>query len=81
MWPNCARPSRRFLPFPEFEYREALRLHPRGEVARFLDALDETYADGGPIPPTPLIGEWGRQFAPHDFLYNHPVTNVYLSPR
>ena len=65
----------------EFEYREQIRLHPHGEVAQFMESLDTIYADGGQIPPTPLIGSFGRQFAPHDYIYNNPKTNVYLSPR
>ena len=65
----------------EFEYREDLRLHPNGKAAAFLRALDERYTKIETFPFVRQFGWPGRDFAPHDYIYNHPETRVYLSPR
>ena len=64
----------------EFEYREQLRLHPDGEVARFIKALNERYNQGEIYPLTPELISPGRDFAPHDYIYNNPQTRVYTNP-
>ena len=62
----------------EFEYREALRLHPNGEVAAFLNALKKTYGKIEQFPHGPQLALPGRDFVPHDYLYPNPKTRVYL---
>ena len=66
----------------EFETREALRLHPNGETARFIQSLKEGYNQGEIYPLTPEIGIAlpGRAFVPHDYLYPNPKTWVFTNP-
>ena len=66
--------------FSEFEYREALRLHPDGQAARFIQTLNQRYNHGEtyPIAPEMELALPGRQFVPHDYLYPNPKTSVYL---
>ncbi len=62
----------------EFEYREQLRLHPDGEAAKFLQELPVVFPGKhwfyGKMPPIALPG---REFVPHDYLYNSPETRLY----
>ena len=67
----------RLFAISEFEYREQLRLHPNGEAATFLKELPTTFYGkhwfyGGNPAALP-----GREFVPHDYLYNSPVTRLY----
>ena len=62
----------------EFEYREQLRLHPDGEAAKFLKELPTVFSGKhwfyGRTHPLALPG---REFVPHDYLYNSPETRLY----
>ena len=61
----------------EFEYREQVRLHPNGEAATFLKDVKSFYGKNylvGMRHPTMLPG---REFVPHDYLYNSPETRLY----
>ncbi len=64
----------------EFEYREALRLRPNGEVAQFIQTLNQHYNRVGIYPKAPALALPGREFVPHDYLYPNPQTRVYTDP-
>ena len=73
------RESKPFLfAISEFEYREKLRLHPDGEAAKFIKELPTVFNGKhwfyGRMPPMALPG---REFVPHDYLYNSPETRLY----
>ncbi|RYX85464.1 phospholipid carrier-dependent glycosyltransferase [bacterium] len=62
----------------EFDYREQLRLHPDGDVAKFINTLNQRYAKSFKYRPQHLLP--GRDFAPHDYIYTHPEVLFWQSP-
>ncbi len=61
----------------EFEYREQLRLHPNGEAAAFLKEIKPFYGKNYFYGMTHPLALPGREFVPHDYLYNSPETRLY----
>ena len=65
----------------EFDWREAARLSPQGEAARFASALEPFYRKSFSYKIEAPLALPGRDFVPHDYLYTNPETRVYSLQR
>jgi hypothetical protein len=73
---NQARQTPSFA-LSEFDWREAARLNPQGQAARFGSELETSYLKSFSYKIENPLALPGRKFVPHDYLYTNPETRVY----
>jgi hypothetical protein len=65
-----------YVSLSEFEWRDKARLADASYL-QFRQALQRDYEVIQTFKPKQTLGLPGRDFVPHDFLYNHPEVQLY----